>query len=131
MLKKPKISPWGEVDTCDLVCPGVFMVYADKLGGIMVSKDISAVLSPAARKCGTRHGGYICFEEESGEAVVFRELLDKKLWDIPDRIKDKAAYEETRINGILREHYPEYMRSWHRGRETTQPRPVPAHCAEL
>ena len=131
MFKKPKISPWGKVDNCDILCPGVFMVYSDKLGGIMISKDLSAVLSPAARKHGTKHGGYICFEQENGEAIVFRELLDKKLWDIPDHIKDKSAYEENYLNNVLREHYPEYMRSWHRGRETAKTPFVPTRCAEL
>ena len=32
----------------------------------------------------------ICYEEDAQESVVLRELLDKKLWKIPDRIKDKG-----------------------------------------
>jgi hypothetical protein len=110
------------------------MVFADNCGGTMVSTDIAAVLSPAARKCGLRLGGYICFEEDTEEKIVFRELLDKKLWAIPDRIKDKAAYEETHINSILREHHPDYWRARQAGRENQPVRqtvPAAAHNAEL
>jgi len=124
MFKKPKNSPWGEIDFFETLCPGVFMVIAPGRGGTMVSKDMAAVLSPAARKCGFKYGGYICFDEDSQEDIVFRELLDKKLWAIPDRIKDKAAYEEN-INNTLREHHPDYWRARRRGIEQARPAPVP------
>jgi len=127
----PTASPWGEVQNCDTLCPGIFMVYTSGHGGILVSKDMTAVLSPAAVKCGLRSGGYLCFEQDSQEAVVFRELLDKKLWAIPDRIKDKAAYEES-INKSLREYNPDYWRTRQAGREHHPVRPpAPAHSAEL
>jgi len=129
MLNTPKKSLWGEIQHCDTLCPGVFLVYTASHGGIMVSKDMEAVLSPAARKCGMRANGYLCFEEDTHENIVFRELLDKKLWAIPDRIKDKAAYEEN-INKALREYHPDYWRARERGREKSQARqtvPVPAH----
>ena len=52
------------------------------------------LLSPEARKCGFREGGYLWFEEDCCEQVVLRELMDKKLWTPPaDRIKDAAAFE--------------------------------------
>jgi len=44
-----------------------------------------------------------------------RELLDKKLWNIPEHIKDKAAYEE-KINDTLRSCHPKYWRSRENGR---------------
>ena len=61
----------------------------------MVSLDMAAILSPAARKCGLKMGDYLCFEEDCDENIVLRELLDKKLWQIPDRIRDRAAFEKT------------------------------------
>ena len=61
----------------------------------MVANEAAAILSPAAKKCGFKHKGYLCFEEDSQENVALRELLDKKLWKIPDRISDKAAFEEA------------------------------------
>ena len=41
------------------------------------------LLSPEARKCGFREGGYLWFEEDCCEQVVLRELMDKKLWTPP------------------------------------------------
>lgn len=92
MYQEPNKSPWGAVQTCDTLCPGVFLVSTASHGGTMVSNDVAAFLSPAAKRCGFRRGGYLCFEEDTQEEVVLRELLDKKLWKIPERIKDKAAF---------------------------------------
>lgn len=120
MYRKPEISPWGRVQFCDILCPGVFLVSTASHGGTMVSKEVAAFLSTAAKKCGFRQGGYLCFEEDTQEEVVFRELLDKRLWKIPDRIRNKEAYEEN-INQSLREHNPAYWRARKRGRETARP----------
>jgi len=109
MYQKPEESPWGKVQTCDTLCPGVFLVSTASHGGTMIAKDMAAALSPAARKCGFKQGGYLCFEEDSQEDVALRELLDKKLWAVPDRIKDKAAFEEN-INQSVREYHPDYWR---------------------
>ena len=90
MFHAPKSSPWGEVQSCETLCPGVFLVSTASHGGTMVANEVAAVLSPAAKKCGFKDKGYICYEEDAQESVVLRELLDKKLWKIPDRIKDKG-----------------------------------------
>ena len=132
MYQQPEKSPWGEVQTCDTLCPGVFLVSTASHGGTMIAKDMAAALSPAARKCGFRQGGYLCFEEDSQESVALRELLDKKLWAVPDRIKDKAAFEEN-INKSLREHNPDYWRARQTGLEHAAARHTAAplvHSAE-
>ncbi|WP_444645243.1 DUF7007 domain-containing protein [Caproiciproducens sp. R1] len=130
MFSNPENSPWGKVQTCDALCPGVFLVSTASHGGTLVSKEISAMLSPAARKCGFKQGGYLCFEEDCQESVVLRELLDKKLWGIPDRIRDKAAFEEN-INNSIREYNPEYWRARQAGLEKAPARQtVPARSAE-
>jgi hypothetical protein len=130
MFNQPEKSPWGEVQTCDVLCPGVFLVSTDGHGGTMVSKEVSAMLSPAARKCGFKQNGYLCFEEDSQESVALRELLDKKLWAVPDRIKDKAAFEEN-INRSLREYNPDYWRARQMGLEKAPARQTaPAHSIE-
>ena len=105
MYQEPNKSPWGAVQTCDTLCPGVFLVSTASYGGTMVSNDVAAFLSPAAKRCGFRRGGYLCFEEDTQEEVVLRELLDKKLWKIPERIKDKAAFEEN-INRSIKRYTP-------------------------
>ena len=71
---------------------------------------------PAAKKCGFKDKGYLCFEEDAQESVVLRELLDKKLWKVPDRIKDKAAFEEN-INRSIRQYNPDYWRARQSGIE--------------
>jgi len=131
VYQKPEKSPWGKVQTCDTLCPGVFLVSTASHGGTMIAKDMAAALSPAARKCGFKQGGYLCFEEDSQESVALRELLDKKLWAVPDRIKDKAAFEEN-INQSVREYNPDYWRIRQAGLEKapTRQEQAPAHYAE-
>jgi len=131
VYQKPEKSPWGKVQTCDTLCPGVFLVSTASHGGTMIAKDMAAALSPAARKCGFKQGGYLCFEEDSQEDVALRELLDKKLWTVPDRIKDKAAFEEN-INQSVREYNPDYWRIRQVGLEKapTRQEQAPAHYAE-
>ena len=118
MFEIPEQSPWGAVQVCDALCPGVFMVSTASHGGTMVAKDMAPVLSPAARKYGMRHHGYLCFEEDVDENIVLRELLDKKMWAIPDRIQDRAAFEEN-INAALRQYHPDYWRARRPAREKT------------
>lgn len=65
------------------------------------------------------HDWYICYEEDAQESVVLRELLDKKLWKIPDRIKDKGQFEE-KLNQSIRQYHPEYWRARQSGREAAE-----------
>ena len=106
----PDFSPWGVIDWIETLAPGFDMVATPSHGGIMVSREASFMLSPAARKCGGWNGGYLCFEEDSEEYVVLRELLDKKLWSIPGRIKDPTAFEDN-INQIIQTYHPEYWKA--------------------
>lgn len=131
MYQQPEQSPWGKVQTCDTLCPGVFLVSTASHGGTMVAGDMAAAFSPAARKCGFKQGGFLCFEEDSQESVALRELLDKKLWAIPDRVKDKAAFEEN-INQSVREYNPDYWRARQAGLEKAPPpqERVTAHSTE-
>lgn len=114
LFSHPTNSPWGEIDCCDDLYPGVFMVTTSSHGGIMVARDVESLLSPAARKLGLRRGGYLCYEEDCDEAVVLRELLDKSLWDIPERVQDKTKFESS-IDETLQLYHPEYWRSRERG----------------
>jgi len=120
LFNEPKHSPWGDIDYCETLCTGVFLVSTMGHGGIMVAKDMELVLSPAARKHGERYNGFRCYEEDNEESIVMRELLDKKLWEIPDRVKDKVAFEE-RINDTLKEYHPDYWRSRENGRSRAVP----------
>ena len=124
MFTQPDWSPWGKVQECDTLCPGVYLVSTVSHGGTMVAPEMISALSPAARKCGIRQNGWLCFEENSEESIVLRELLDKKLWEIPERIKDKAAFEEN-INITLRRYHPDYWRARQAGMERATRRAAP------
>lgn len=111
MANSLKFSPWGEVQTCEEIYPSIYDVTTAGHGGIMVAKDMAQqVLSREAIQCGFAENGYVCFEEDTQWAVVERELLDKKLWQIPDKIRDKAKYEEY-LNDSLKTYNPDYWQS--------------------
>ena len=77
MYQEPVKSPWGKVQTCDLLCPGVFLVSTASHGGTMVSKEVAAFLSPAAKRCGFQRGGYLCFEFGLGQHVAVSMILQE------------------------------------------------------
>lgn len=129
MFTQPEWSPWGKVQVCDPLCPGVYLVSTASHGGTMVAPEMLSALSPAARKCGMCQNGWLCFEEYSEENIVLRELLDKKMWKIPERIKDKAAFEEE-INNTLRQYHPDYWRARQAGIERAARRTAPASSRE-
>ena len=120
-MQEPAFSPWGEVQSCGTLCPGIFLVTTPGHGGIMVESQAIFFLSTAARKCGFREAGFLCFEEDTQEDVVLRELLDKKMWKIPERISDPAAFEQA-INESIQRYNPEYWQARESGK--TKPKCV-------
>ena len=121
-------SPWGKIDWSETLAPGFEMVATASHGGIMVTREAALKLTPAARRCGSWNGGYLCFEEDAAENVVLRELLDRKLWKIPDRIKDRAAFEES-IDQNIKKYNPGYWNARERrlskeGKPPLQPQPA-------
>ena len=107
MSAYPRTSPWGEVQHCEMLIDGVFLVSTAGHGGVMVRKGAAGFLSPDARKIGQSERNYLSFEEDCEEQVVIRELLDKKLWELPSRIADKAGYVES-IDRLLIRWQPDY-----------------------
>lgn len=98
MFHAPKSSPWGEVQSCETLCPGVFLVSTASHGGTMVANEVAAVLSPAAKKCGFKDKGYICYEEDAQESVVLRELLDKNCGTSLTALRTKSSLKKTSIS---------------------------------
>lgn len=126
---QPDFSPWGEIDWCETLIPGMEMVATPSHGGIMVSREASILLSPAARKCGFWAGGYLCFEEDAAENIVLRELLDQKLWQIPKRIQDPAEFEAD-IDRNIQTCHPDYWsartaRLQKEAKSSQRPHPAP------
>lgn len=112
----PEDSPWGDVQSSSELCSGMFLVSTASHGGIMVSKEVAATLSLAARKCGFKEDGYLCFEEDCAACVVLRELLDRTPSVVPNYIKDVPAYEES-IDDSIQRYYPDYWKSRARRRK--------------
>ncbi|MCL2587826.1 MAG: hypothetical protein FWD84_00275 [Oscillospiraceae bacterium] len=110
MSRFPRKSPWGDVQRCEQLIDGVFLVSTASHGGIMVRKSVAEFLSLEARKIGANKRNYLCFEIGCAEHIVMRELLDKKLWQFPDCVTERAKLEET-INCSLQQRLPAYWES--------------------
>lgn len=67
-------SSWEEIDYCEELYPGIYLVSTPSHGGVQVEWESAMLLSPAARKCGFLEGGSLWFEEDCCEQVVLREL---------------------------------------------------------
>jgi len=48
VFAQPNDSPWGSVDFCDELCPGVFLVYTPEHGGTMIARDIEEFIRKMA-----------------------------------------------------------------------------------
>lgn len=105
---EPEQSPWGEVQHCRELCPGVFQVSTAGHGGIMARTERS-VFSTAAKKYGVRESGYLCFEEDCAAAVTLRELLDKRLCKAPEHYTPEEY--DNAVNGTIQRFYPEYWKA--------------------
>jgi hypothetical protein len=115
----PRSSPWGAVQHCEVMANGVFMVNTSSHTGIMVRKNAADCLSNDALKYGFSAKNYICFDGHNTQ-IVIRELLDKKLWQIPDRVINKAQYEDG-VNKTLQDYYPEYWAAREQSPAVRQP----------
>lgn len=102
-------SPWGEIQWAEPLCPGMDLISTASHGGVRVDREAAVLLSPAARKCGFRDAGFLWFEEDCQEPVVLRELLDKKLWTVPDRIKDPEQFAAS-LDRTIQTYNPEYWK---------------------
>lgn len=73
----PSYSPWGKVQECETLCPGVYSVSTPGHGGIMVRRELAEkIFRKEAMGCGFIEGGYLCFEEDCDAQVALRELMD-------------------------------------------------------
>lgn len=91
----PHLSPWGEVKTCEKLFPGIFQVTTEQGGGIMVAKDVAAVLSPLTCKRGEDRGGYVCFQDKD---IVLRELKDKKMLHAEQAVSESISAPRSTVN---------------------------------
>ncbi len=93
--KPPHFSPWGTVKTSEKLYYGIFQVTTAECSGIMVAKEVAAVLSPLTCKRGEERGGYVCFKDKS---LVLRELTDKKLLHTKQTVLNSVAVPRNTVN---------------------------------
>ena len=110
--KAPGYSPWGEVQTCETLCPGAYSVSTAGHGGVMVHRDLAdKVFRKEAKECGFAEGVYLCFEEDCDGPVALRELMDKKLYQAPvNQYFGPGEYEKV-IDRSLQHYDPEYWQA--------------------
>lgn len=116
-------SPWEQIQYSETLIPGMELVTTARHGGIQVTREAAMLLSPAARKCGFREGGYLWFEEDCQEPVVLRELMDKKLWSPPSHVKDPDAFERD-IDRNIQQYNPAYWQARERARSRPPRKPA-------
>lgn len=106
---RPPHSPWGEIQHCEELCPGVYQVSTASHGGVMAKLSVASKLfSTAVRQYSFVEGGYLCFEEDCEAPVAIRELMDKGLCKAPVNQYYGPGEYETAIDSSIQLYQPEY-----------------------
>lgn len=106
---RPPYSPWGEIQHCEELCPGVYQVSTASHGGVMAKLSVASKLfSTAVRQYSFVEGGYLCFEEDCEAPVAIRELMDKGLCKAPVNQYYGPGEYEAAIDRSIQRYQPEY-----------------------
>ena len=106
---RPPYSPWGEIQHCEELCPGVYQVSTASHGGVMAKLSVASKLfSTAVRQYSFVEGGYLCFEEDCEAPVAIRELMDKGLCKAPVNQYYGPGEYEAAIDRSVQRYQPEY-----------------------
>lgn len=106
---RPPYSPWGEIQHCEELCPGVYQVSTTSHGGVMAKLSVASKLfSMAVRQYSFVEGGYLCFEEDCEAPVAIRELMDKGLCKAPVNQYYGPGEYEAAIDRSIQRYQPEY-----------------------
>lgn len=99
--REPSMSPWDEVQQCETIEEGIYIVSTAGHGGIMIAEELAPyVLSPEALSEGMREGGYYCYEEDALQCIPLRELYDKGILN-EDHSYFKAYHVKSEENGRI------------------------------
>ena len=89
-------SPWGAVQDCTAIAPGVYSVSTAWHGGMMIDAALAPhILSPAALAEGFVKNGCYCYEEDAAESIPLRELYDKGILDKTNKYFTRQIYKST------------------------------------
>ena len=106
---RPPYSPWGEIQHCEELCPGVYQVSTASHGGVMAKLSVASKLfSTTVRQYSFVEGGYLYFEEDCEAPVAIRELMDKGLCKAPVNQYYSPGEYETAIDRSIQRYQPEY-----------------------
>ena len=104
-------SPWGRVQFCQVLCPGVFQISTAGHGGVMALNSVAKeVFSEEARSYGMPWNGYLCYEEDCAATVAILELLDQRRMREP--VNEHYRWGEYRrvIESGVQRYYPGYWK---------------------
>ena len=93
--EKPKSSPWGQVDQCEEIIPGMWSVSTPSHGGIKLSPERAAKVP---RYFKTWLGGFTWYEEDCDYAIVFlvfEQELRQSESEWVHRVLDRGGYKKT------------------------------------
>ena len=108
----PYYSPWGNIQECETLCPGVYSVSTPGHGGVMVRQELAGKeFRKAARDCSFVEGAWLCYEEDCDGPVALRELMDKKMYQAPVNQYFRPGEYEAVINRSLQTYHPEYWQA--------------------
>lgn len=112
VYEAPDYSPWGEIQTCEILCAGAYSVSTAGHGGVMVRQELAEkAFRKEARKCGFVEGAWLCYEEDCDGPVALRELMDKKMYQAPVNQYFRPGEYEAVINRSLQTYHPEYWQA--------------------
>lgn len=110
--REPADSPWGEIQTCETLCPGAYSVSTAGHGGVMVRQELARKeFRKEARECGFVEGAWLCYEEDCDGPVALRKLMDKGLYQAPVNEYFAPGEYEAVINNSLQTFHPEYRQA--------------------
>lgn len=106
-------TPWGKAQQSVQIVQGMTLVSTAGHGGIMVTeKAAKDWLSEAARECGMRYSGYLCYEEDCDINIVIYDA--KPLWEtfgsaLPGLLAKPMGEVLKRIKRSISGYRPEYL----------------------
>ena len=94
--QEPRFSPWGMVQDCTVIAPGIYSVVTAGHGGMMIDAALAPhILSPEALSEGFTESGYYCYEEDAAESIPLRELYDKGILGKTNEYFTRLEYVST------------------------------------
>jgi len=96
MNHKPRHSPWGQIDNCETIAPGIYRVSTSSHGGYILSPQRLAAMPKALRLHNDNH-----FEEDCEWCLVVLSFPDL----FPDALRQEATL-------TCKNWYPHLWEAW-------------------